>query len=121
MGKKIKAKDLRKKTHREKEPCYICGRYRVVCEWHHVISLGEVAKIFSDNLCDVFKDVLISLCPTHHSLLHKYMSGKEPDCLVALTHLVDDNYQMSFELVEERSKVILNTFDLNTAKKLLGI
>jgi len=98
----MNASDLRKRTRREKEPCYICGKYELVCEWHHVIPLDEAARILSSGVHEAIETPLVSLYPTHHALIHKYLSGSEPDCCVALAQVLEDGGKKARKVLLDR-------------------
>ena len=106
MVGKMKASDLRKRTRRKKEPCYICGKYELVCQWHHIITLDEAARILSSGVHEVIETPLVSLCPTHHALIHKYLSRSEPDCYVALAELMEDDEAKASEILLKRVDIL---------------
>lgn len=66
------AKTLRKqcKKHKEKEPCFICGKHSTITECHHVIPL----KICADIMNEFHKNELTVptawLCPNCHAYAH---------------------------------------------------
>lgn len=102
----MNAQDLRKRKKRSKKPCYICGKYEIVCEWHHVVSLEEMAALLTvDNELEI-EIPLVPLCPTHHSLLHK-LKSKSKDKYLAAAELHNDNGIKTREIILMRSKILL--------------
>lgn len=61
---------------KEKQSCYICGKYKPVCEAHHVLKVSRAIEII--NQYEYQGEITIRivwLCPTHHALYHKFGSG----------------------------------------------
>ena len=55
----------------EKEPCFICGKYKAVSHAHHVVPLHwQYEHGFKEP-----NNNFVWLCPTHHVLAHKYIDG----------------------------------------------
>lgn len=65
----------------EKQDCYICNKFALVAELHHVLHVAKMADAIIRNNCKLLGiletvELLPSrwLCPTCHALLHKATS-----------------------------------------------
>ena len=72
--------DLRRHcaTHRQREPCFICGKHEDITEAHHAKSLEEVAHILNHcaDWVTIEEPPIVWLCPNCHTYIHNLMRGK---------------------------------------------
>lgn len=66
------AKDLRKSQQKANSPCCICGKHRLITQWHHVYPLEECVELL-ENGHDSVTSPLISLCPNCHAYVHTWL------------------------------------------------
>lgn len=84
----ITAKMLRKqcKQHKEKEPCFICGKHKTITELHHVLPLSECSKMMNKlNVKTIFIPV-VWLCPNCHAYAHAIKNAR---CYKIVDSVVD--------------------------------
>lgn len=80
------ANDLRRdfRSPADKEPCYVCGKWRAITHWHHVPSLSSVAE--ADVDVSGWSWPVFALCPNHHAVIHAlYGNGNPLELLSDLT------------------------------------
>ena len=76
---KVTLKSVRevvRKTSRppkQREPCFVCYRYKRITHAHHLVEVGKVAKVL--HMMAIFdwspKIPVVFLCPNHHALWHE--------------------------------------------------
>ncbi len=70
----LRSKDTRPTDKR----CYVCCRYDQITEYHHVVTVAEVAHCCMNGLLNInnIKPIPgVYLCPNHHTILHKLYRG----------------------------------------------
>ena len=73
------ARQLRGMTPRgERQPCFVCGKYRPITHLHHVIPVDDLARlVVKRQLYGVNLYMpTVWLCPNHHALWHKLEKDK---------------------------------------------
>lgn len=58
---------------KQKEPCFVCGRHQRITHSHHLVEVGQVARVlFSWAVFDWAPKIpVVSLCPNHHAYWHE--------------------------------------------------
>lgn len=56
-------------VHRQREPCFICGKHKTITEAHHIMPLKDVALLLESWGC-LDEPPIIWLCPNCHSYIH---------------------------------------------------
>lgn len=64
---------------KERRACYVCGRHRTIAQWHHLIEVGDVAKVLRALAIYDWAPSLpaVPLCPNHHGYEHVIRRGKK--------------------------------------------
>ena len=76
---KQRSTDIRRQcaTHKEREPCFICGEHRAITEAHHVLPLKDVAALLES--CGILDEPsVVWLCPNCHTYVHELKRGRLP-------------------------------------------
>jgi hypothetical protein len=70
----IKSKDIRKCCSKgeEREPCFVCGKHKLITHSHHIMPLEQCAKWMNIGVENV-RIPTIWLCPTCHAYIHYLM------------------------------------------------
>lgn len=60
---------------KQKEPCWVCGKYKSISHAHHVIPVSEIARLCAGaniplSLLPQLPIRYIWLCPNHHAIFH---------------------------------------------------
>lgn len=71
----------------EKQPCFICGKYKAITELHHLIPVSEMARFVIEH--KLFTTPLYIptawLCPNHHAIWHAIKGTQSHNALLALS------------------------------------
>ena len=81
MHEKVKNKKLLKRVARrirqitprdEKQPCYVCGKYKQIAHLHHPFPVEDLTLfvLFYDLYSSPLYIPVVWLCPNHHALYH---------------------------------------------------
>ena len=95
-------------TKSEKQPCFICGKYKHFCDAHHLIPLAEQYNLGlkKPNHTHVW------LCPTHHAITHYFMK-----CVKDIRK--DIGAEFSTEELSSLSDIFQKYIDLKAEKGVL--
>ena len=66
----MKTEIFRKKAPKEKENCFVCGKYKTITEYHHVIPLNTCVKLL--EYVEEIEIPMLWLCPNHHTMAHHF-------------------------------------------------
>ena len=76
---KPRSTDIRRQcaTHKEREPCFICGEHRAITEAHHVLQLKDVAALLESwGILD--EPLLCGYVPIAIHSVHELKRGRLP-------------------------------------------
>lgn len=59
----------------ERRPCTVCGRHREIAQAHHVVPLASQF----DRGFKAADHAHVWLCPNHHAIIHRLLTGAELD------------------------------------------
>lgn len=83
----------------DREPCAVCGKFRVIAEAHHVVPLeAQYDRGYSEP-----DHGYIWLCPNHHQMVHVFL--KRVDRRVTLTFADNDLSDKEFDAIQELFKL----------------
>lgn len=73
---RIRSSDVRRQcsAHKQREPCFICGKHGSITEAHHTIPLKDVAALLA-AWGSLPEPPVVWLCPNCHTYLHRYRSA----------------------------------------------
>ncbi len=99
----MNARDLRRQAtgHKERRPCYVCGRHQAITEFHHVFSLRDWAVMFPN--VQTIEIPMAWLCPNCHTYIHQMHKGIFYN---AIRELPEDEYARMIALINLRDEVI---------------
>lgn len=77
--KDIRSHVIRKQcaSHKNRQPCFICGKHHSITEAHHVVPLKDVAFLL-ESWGNLEEPPIVWLCPNCHTYIHKLYDGTLP-------------------------------------------
>lgn len=63
----------------EREPCWVCGKFKGIAQAHHVIPLSQQY----DRGFRVPDNEHVWLCPNHHTMAHLFILQENPSTKIA--------------------------------------
>lgn len=71
----VRCSDIRKQcaVHRQKKPCFICGKHKAITEAHHTIPLKELVRLL-EAWGKLPEPPIVWLCPNCHTYVHRWGS-----------------------------------------------
>lgn len=71
--RQIRSSDVRSQctVHRNREPCFICGKHRSITQAHHTIPLKNMALLL-EAWESLPEPPIVWLCPNCHTYVHNW-------------------------------------------------
>lgn len=79
-ARRIRSSDVRCQcaTHKQREPCFICGKHRSITEAHHTIPLKNMALLL-EAWESLPEPPIVWLCPNCHTYVHIWQRADPSD------------------------------------------
>lgn len=104
----IRSSDLRRQcaSHKNRKPCFICGRHQSITEAHHTITLKEISQLLM-SWGSLPEPPVVWLCPNCHTYVHRFHAGPpiylEPDMLKKIFEI----QQIGYDFLNQHIKAAL--------------
>lgn len=102
----IRSSDLRRQcaSHKNRKPCFICGRHKSVTEAHHTITLKEISQLLM-SWGSLPEPPVVWLCPNCHAYAHNYRCVDPSDLEPGILEKIFDIQQIGEDFLSQYAEV----------------